>query len=159
MKLEIVGEEAQTALGRSMAACLKGPFVVYLDGDLGTGKTTLVRGVLRGFGHVGSVRSPTYTLLEPYDLGAMCVFHLDLYRLGNPEELEFLGVRDLLDADSIVFVEWPERGAGALPPADLEIRLDYSESGRSLSLTPKGKAGRTMVDCLAGIATMTRRTS
>lgn len=159
MKLEIVGEEAQTALGRRIAVCLKGPVVVYLDGDLGTGKTTLVRGVLRGLGHLGSVRSPTYTLLEPYDLGAVQVFHLDLYRLGDPEELEFLGVRDLLDGDSILFVEWPGRGVGALPPADLEIRLDYTDSGRSLDLVPKGRAGEAVVACLAGIAARESPTS
>lgn len=148
MKMELFGEAEQDAFGRRLANCLKSPCIVYLDGDLGTGKTTLVRGVLRGLGHRGSVRSPTYTLLEPYDLGALRLFHLDLYRLGDPEELEFLGLRDLLDADSVLFVEWPQRGAGVLPPADLEIRLDYSASGRVLELMPRTPAAEALLAAL-----------
>jgi len=149
MKTEILGEVAQDAFGRRLAGCLKAPCVVYLDGDLGTGKTTLVRGVLRELGHHGSVRSPTYTLLEPYDLGTLRLFHLDLYRLGDPEELEYLGLRDLLDADSVLFVEWPRRGIGVLPPADLEIRFAYSESGRVLELTPRTSTAVALLAALS----------
>jgi tRNA threonylcarbamoyladenosine biosynthesis protein TsaE len=149
MRIELCGEEAQGAFGRRLAAVLRAPCVVYLDGDLGTGKTTLVRGVLRGLGHTGSVRSPTYTLLEPYELDALRLYHLDLYRLADPEELEFLGLRDLLDGDSVLFVEWPARGAGVLPPADLEIRLAYSAAGRVLDLTPRSRAGEGVVAALA----------
>jgi tRNA threonylcarbamoyladenosine biosynthesis protein TsaE len=145
MKLEILGEEAQEAFGRSLAGRLRAPCIVYLEGDLGAGKTTLVRGVLRGLGHRGSVRSPTYTLLEPYQLGGLRLFHLDLYRLGDPEELEYLGLQDLLEADSVLFVEWPERGTGALPPADLEIRLEYLDGGRSLELIPRSRAGASLL--------------
>jgi tRNA threonylcarbamoyladenosine biosynthesis protein TsaE len=148
MRLELVGEEAQSAFGKRLAALLAPPCVVYLRGDLGTGKTTLVRGILRGLGHVGSVRSPTYTLLEPYELPTLRLYHLDLYRLGDPEELEFLGLRDLLEADSVLFVEWPERGTGSLPPADLEIHLAHAGEGRVLDLEAHTPAGERL---LAGV--------
>ena len=131
-----------------LAPLLRPPLIVYLEGDLGTGKTTLTRGILRGLGHGGAVRSPTYTLLEPYDLGPLRLYHLDLYRLGDPEELEYLGLRDLLDRDSVLFVEWPQRG-GALPPPDLEIRLDYRGPGRALDLVPRSPAGAELVSALA----------
>ncbi len=149
MKLEIQGEASQEALGGRLASQLYPPMVVYLEGDLGTGKTTLTRGVLRGLGHSGSVRSPTYTLLEPYDLGFLHFYHLDLYRLGDPEELEYLGLRDLLGLDSVLFVEWPHKGGSGLPPSDLEIRLEYEGSGRSLDLVPFSPAGQELVRALA----------
>jgi tRNA threonylcarbamoyladenosine biosynthesis protein TsaE len=145
MRREIVGEAAQEAFGRRLAERLAPPCIIYLEGDLGTGKTTLVRGILRGLGHEGSVRSPTYTLLEPYELGGLRLFHLDLYRLSDPEELQYLGLRDLLEGDSVLFVEWPERGAGVLPPPDLEIRLGYSDNGRVLELLPRTPAGESLL--------------
>jgi tRNA threonylcarbamoyladenosine biosynthesis protein TsaE len=106
--------------------------VIYLRGELGAGKTALARGILRGLGHRGAVRSPTYTLIEPYDALRPRVFHLDLYRLGDPEELEYLGLRDLLTGDSLMLIEWPERGAGVLPPPDLELRIGHSAPGRRI---------------------------
>ena len=148
--LHVPSEEAQEAFGRRLASRLRPPFIVLLKGDLGTGKTTLVRGVLRGLGHAGSVRSPTYTLLEPYQLGQRAVFHLDLYRLGDPHELEYLGLRDLLGEDSLLFVEWPERAAGSLPAADLEIEIEYADPGRQLRLEPRSPAGRLL---LRGLST------
>jgi tRNA threonylcarbamoyladenosine biosynthesis protein TsaE len=151
MRLEIRGEEAQDALGRRLADLLCPPLTVWLEGDLGTGKTTLTRGILRGLGHGGAVRSPTYTLLEPYDLGHRRLYHLDLYRLGDSEELEYLGLRDLLDRDSLLFVEWPQRGGAILPPADLIIRLQYGDEGRVLDLLPLTTAGAELVTALADI--------
>lgn len=148
MKIRLVGEAAQTALGRRIATHLQPPCVLYLEGDLGTGKTTLVRGVLRGLGHEGPARSPTYTLLETYDLARLRLFHLDLYRLADPGELEYLGLRDLLEADSVLFVEWPERGAGELPGADLLIRIDHAGDARDLHIearTPSGERLRAAV--------------
>ncbi|MEA3278249.1 MAG: tRNA (adenosine(37)-N6)-threonylcarbamoyltransferase complex ATPase subunit type 1 TsaE [Pseudomonadota bacterium] len=149
MRVHLHGEQAQDAFGRKIASRLQSPCVIYLDGDLGTGKTTLVRGVLRGLGHTRSVRSPTYTLLEPYDLGGMRLYHLDLYRLGDPEELEFVGLRDLLDEESVLLVEWPERGAGILPPPDLVIRITYAPSGRDLHLLQRSQRGVRLVAALS----------
>jgi tRNA threonylcarbamoyladenosine biosynthesis protein TsaE len=149
MKIEILGEQNQRSFGRRLAGCLKAPSILYLIGDLGAGKTTLVRGVLRGLGHKGAVRSPTYTLLEPYELAGLHLFHLDLYRLGDAEELEYLGLRDLLDEDSVLFVEWPERGAGVLPPADLELRLDYADNSRLLELVPRTAVGSALAAALS----------
>ena len=117
--------------------------VVYLHGELGAGKTTLVRAVLQGLGYHDRVKSPTYTLVERYDINENTVFHFDLYRLADPEELEFMGIRDYLDSSALVFVEWPERGTGFLAPADVDINLAYFQEGRRIEcvgLTDKGKA-------------------
>jgi len=149
MKLEIQSAASQEALGSKLASLLQPPLIVFLEGDLGTGKTTLTRGILRGLGHTGAVRSPTYTLLEPYDLGLMRLYHLDLYRLADPEELEYLGLGDLLGRESVLFVEWPQRGGTALPPRDLEIRLAYRGPGRTLELIPHSQAGARLVEGLA----------
>jgi len=149
MRIRLQGAEAQDAFGQRIAGVLSAPCVVYLQGNLGTGKTTLVRGVLRGLGHVGSVRSPTYTLLEPYELGRMTLYHLDLYRLGDPEELEFLGLRDLLNDESVLLVEWPERGEGVLPPPDLRIQIDYADEARVLELVAARRRGEELITGLS----------
>ena len=139
--LEIVGAEAQERLGAALAAACPRPFVVFLEGDLGAGKTTLVRGFLRALGHAGAVRSPTFTLLEPYALPAGPVYHLDLYRLAHPDELAYLGLRDLLGGQSILLVEWPERGQGELPAPDLRIAIEHLAAGRRVRLVPVTPAG------------------
>ena len=125
--------------------------IIYLNGDLGAGKTTLARGLLRGLGHTGKVRSPTYTLVEPYELESRRVYHLDLYRLADAEELEWLGLRDMLADPALLLVEWPERGSGYLPPADLTIDLDFSGDGRMASLvaaTPAGQQWLAAIDSI-----------
>ncbi len=149
MKLKLRGEPAQEALGRQLAGLLRPPLILYLEGDLGTGKTTLTRGILRGLGHRGPVRSPTFTLLEPYDLDRWRLFHLDLYRLVDPEELDYLGLRDLLDQDSVLIVEWPQRGGLDLPQPDLEIRLAYQADARVLEFVPHSPAGSALGAALA----------
>ena len=125
----LANEAATLALGAQLAT-LPRPQVVYLYGDLGAGKTTLVRGVLRSLGYGGAVRSPTYTLLERYELGELVIVHFDLYRLADPEELHALGLRELLEEAAMLFFEWPERGEGLLPPATLTLRFDLEGEGR-----------------------------
>ena len=116
--------ERDRCLGGALSAALLPGAVIFLEGDLGAGKTTLTRGVLRAQGHEGAVKSPTYTLCEPYLLSSGQQFcHFDLYRLSDPEELEYLGFRDYLAANAILFIEWPSRGEGCLPTADLTVSL------------------------------------
>jgi tRNA threonylcarbamoyladenosine biosynthesis protein TsaE len=143
--LQLPDAAATEALGARLAQSLV-PAIVYLQGDLGTGKTTLTRGLLRGLGHEGRVRSPTYTLVEPYRFAGGVIYHLDLYRLADPEELEWLGLRDMLAEHALLLVEWPERGAGVLPPADLIITLEYSGSGRRVTLDAASAAGEQLLE-------------
>lgn len=127
--------------GAALWHALQVPLVVHLEGDLGAGKTSLVRGLLRAAGHTGPVPSPTYTLVEPYATDPL-VHHLDLYRLADPEELEYIGLRDLLAEGGAVLVEWPERGAGVLPAADLTLALSVDGTGRELTLDATTEQGR-----------------
>lgn len=127
---------------------LEGPVLIVLAGPLGAGKTTLVRGLLRGLGHAGRVRSPTFTLLEPYELSGKTVAHLDLYRLADPAELDFLGFSDLLVPGNVILVEWPERGGDRLGPPDLVLKLDYEGPGRSLEAVAGTPAGQALVEAL-----------
>ena len=129
----VVGEEAMERLGAELAQEISPPCVVYLRGDLGAGKTTLVRGALRHLGWQGPVKSPTYTLVESYRLKGVDYHHFDLYRLADPEELEFLGIRDYLDGNSVCLIEWPERGSGIIPAPDMEVFVEYQGDGRRVS--------------------------
>ena len=145
LELALPDAAATEALGRRLAAALarEGGLVVYLSGELGAGKSTLVRGLLRGLGHRGPVRSPTYTLVEPYEaLARGPAYHFDLYRLGDPEELEFIGIRDFLEeGPTLLLIEWPERGAGWLPPADVAVQLAHAATARRatlFALSPRG---------------------
>lgn len=143
--LTAASPEEMDALGQNLGRALQAGVVVYLQGELGAGKTTLVRGVLKGLGHVGPVRSPTYTLVEGYDLPGHMLYHLDLYRIRGFAELEYLGIRDLDHPDLWVFVEWPERGDGSLPAADVTLRLEMQDPGRVLHADAASERGRALV--------------
>ena len=128
-------ETATLAFGEALVALLDGAPLVFLHGQLGAGKTTLVRGILRGLGHQGSVKSPTYTLLEPYEVAGRVIYHFDLYRIGDSEELDFIGIDELMDSEAIKLVEWPERGSSRLPPPDVDIRLSLEGEGRRVEVS------------------------
>ncbi len=140
---EIVDETAMVEFGRKLARAAAGNgAIIFLHGDLGVGKTTLCRGVLRDFGHTGAVKSPTYTLVEPYQFARQAVYHFDLYRLGDPEELEYMGIRDYFDRENICLVEWPEKGEGFLPMPDMDIYIEVSHAdGRLLTYKTKTERG------------------
>ncbi len=152
MRIRLEDEDRQVAFGRALGAAMQGRGRLYLEGDLGAGKTTLTRGVLRAYGHEGAVKSPTYTLVEPYELDAGRLYHFDLYRLGDPEELEFIGGRDLFAEEALCIVEWPSRGKGWLPEADLTVVLALAEPGRAATLAPHTEHGRAVLARLAGDA-------
>ena len=128
-------ESAMVALGEQLGrvfAQSTRALTVHLLGDLGAGKTTLTRGILRAFGHQGAVKSPTYTLVEAYEFASRTVYHFDLYRLGDPEELEYMGIRDYFVANTLCLIEWPARGDGVLPEPDVVVDISVAGEGRRL---------------------------
>ena len=133
---QLADEKATLEFAASLAAYIPEKALIFLNGPLGAGKTTFVRGILRQSGHQGSTKSPTYTLVEPYQLPQKKFYHFDLYRLGEPEELEYIGIRDYLDESAVCLIEWPARGEGFLPQPDLVINLNYEGSARSITLEP-----------------------
>ena len=145
--------ESTLRVGAALAAALeapgregtRGPRSLYLRGSLGAGKTTLVRGLMRGLGHRGPVRSPTYTLLEPYELPGISVYHFDLYRLAEARELDDFGARDYFHDGALCVVEWPERGREALPSPDLSIELRILDEGRLLLARGRSTHGRELL--------------
>lgn len=147
-----VDAEATEACGARLArACASGG-VIFLQGQLGAGKTTLTRGILQALGHPGTVKSPTYTLVEPYELGALSVYHFDLYRLLDPEELELMGYRDYFRDDALTLVEWPERGEPLLPVPDLQLTLTLAtpaEGGRYITVVAVSARGADILSSLS----------
>lgn len=131
----LADEAATLALGAALAKQLPDPAIVFLHGDLGAGKTTLVRGILHGRGFSGAVKSPTYTLLEPYEMASGAVYHFDFYRIADPQELDFIGVAEVLAGPGLKLIEWPQQAAERLPAPDVEIRLRDAR-------TPAGQMAR-----------------
>ncbi|WKV84492.1 tRNA (adenosine(37)-N6)-threonylcarbamoyltransferase complex ATPase subunit type 1 TsaE [Pseudomonas sp. B24_DOA] len=147
--LYLADEQAMSDFGARIARVTQGHGLIFLEGNLGMGKTTLSRGIIRGLGHVGAVKSPTFTLVEPYEIGDVRAFHFDLYRLVDPEELEFLGIRDYFEDDALCLIEWPDKGAGFLPKPDLTITIGPQDSGRSLKILAQGSRGEAWCAALA----------
>ncbi len=141
LEFYVQGDQAMESLGAAIGQALDWRGSVWLAGDLGAGKTTLSRGLIRAAGHVGAVKSPTFTLVEPYELGQRTIYHFDLYRLADPEELEFLGIRDYFSDNSLCLVEWPDKGSGILPQPDLSIRIMVDGEGRTLQIEGHGERG------------------
>lgn len=144
----IATEADMVDFGRALAMHMPPGTTLYLYGELGAGKTTLTRGIARGLGHTGAVKSPTYALVEPYTDLSKPLYHFDLYRLGDPQELEYMGIRDYFDAQTLAVVEWPERGGDFLPRPDLAIRLTVAEPGRILQISSSSDAGATCIERL-----------
>ena len=147
----VLADEAATlALGAELARGLRPGLTLYLQGDLGAGKTTLVRGILRALGHAGRVKSPTYTLAEIYNLPAFELYHFDLYRMHDPREWMDAGFREVANGATVSLVEWPEKAAGLLPPPDLVIRLQACDEGREIQIVAETSIGK---ECLQQIYT------
>lgn len=139
----LTDEKATARLGASVSAHRQLPVVIYLIGDLGVGKTTFASGFLQQLGHHGHVKSPTYTLIESYPIADMTVYHCDLYRLADPEELEFIGIRDYFNDHSLFLIEWPQKAGTFIPPADINVELTCRPTNRLAilsSLSEKGNA-------------------
>ena len=141
-------EAATSAFAVSLAGALSQGMVIYLRGDLGAGKTTLVRALLHALGYPGRVNSPTYTLLEQYEAGGFALRHFDLYRFRDAEEWDTAGFGDEFDGKNICLVEWPEQAAGLLPPADVEIIFEILPDGRNISLHAQTNTGRECLNSL-----------
>ncbi len=149
LRFRVESPEQQEVTGAILSSLCPHGSIIYLHGDLGAGKTTLVRGFLQGLGHVGPVKSPTYTLLEPYEIKGKNFCHLDLYRVSDAGELEYLGLRDLLQDGATLLVEWPERGEGELPVPDLVIHIRYLQQGRDLEMVAGTELGEQVLDVAA----------
>ena len=148
--MSVATADDMRALGRALGNALRtasgGALVISLEGELGAGKTTLVGGVLAGLGVVGAIRSPTYTLIEPYEAAGLQLYHIDLYRLSGAREVEALGIRDLLSDRAVLLIEWPSRAADALPTADLSVSIEYQGSGRLLAAQAHSSAGDKLLE-------------
>lgn len=139
------GRQFARELQTYLASSAQHSLVIYLEGELGVGKTTLTRSIVRAFGHQGNVKSPTYTLVEEYNLPPFKLYHFDLYRLADSEELEFMGIRDYFQPQTLCLLEWAKKGNGMIPAADIVIRIEYAKEGRNITLLPQNQTGLSVL--------------
>jgi tRNA threonylcarbamoyladenosine biosynthesis protein TsaE len=147
-EIEIEDETAMLRFGAQLADALGGRGAVLISGDLGAGKTTLCRGLLRQMGHEGSVKSPTFTLVEPYEIEGVCVYHFDLYRLSHPDELDYVGIDEYFSNETLCLVEWPEKAEGSLPSHDLELSIDVTGEKRNIRIGSNSQHGTRICESL-----------
>ena len=148
LAITLDGEQQMVDFGVNLASAIdkiKSPLLILLNGDLGAGKTTISRGILQGLGHHGPVKSPTYTLVEPYKLDLGKIFHFDLYRLIDPEELEHIGFSDYLSEAVLCIIEWPENGGSYIPQPDITIDISLYQSGRKVTLDSQTDLGKKCI--------------
>jgi tRNA threonylcarbamoyladenosine biosynthesis protein TsaE len=141
IKFEITSEKEMLGLGAMLACFLRGEGVIHLSGGLGAGKTTLCRGILRAMGHLGAVKSPTFTLVEPYQISGSEVYHFDLYRLADPSELDYIGIDEYFGKNKLCLIEWPEKAIGYLPQHDLDITIDVLVEKRIIDVRSNSRSG------------------
>jgi tRNA threonylcarbamoyladenosine biosynthesis protein TsaE len=141
IKFELKSEKEMLGLGATLARLLKGEGVIHLSGGLGAGKTTLCRGILRAMGHSGAVKSPTFTLVEPYQISGSEVYHFDLYRLTDPSELDYIGIDEYFGKNKLCLIEWPEKAIGYLPQHDLDITIDVLVEKRIIDVRSNSRSG------------------
>ena len=147
-KMHLPDEAATSALGARLAQMITPGMSLHLRGDLGSGKTTLARGLLRGLGYTGRVKSPTYALVELYTFSRLNLYHFDFYRFKDPKEWRDAGFSEYFDDASVCLVEWPEKAAGLLPVADLDLALEFAGDGRDLSIRAATESGQACLDRL-----------
>jgi tRNA threonylcarbamoyladenosine biosynthesis protein TsaE len=143
--MHLATEQAMLEYAETLARAVSDGAVIFLNGPLGAGKTTFTRGFLRGFGYTGKVKSPTYTLVEPYELNHRAIFHFDFYRLENAAELEHIGLPDYFTTTSICLIEWPEKGFPLLPTPDVVCDIAFASDGRDIRMEAKTERGRKIV--------------
>ena len=151
LSVVLEGESKMVDFGAQLAGAIgkiDSPLLILLNGDLGAGKTTISRGILQGLGHQGAVKSPTYTLVEPYQLAIGKIYHFDLYRLTDPEELEHIGFSDYLSEAKLCIIEWPENGGSYIPLPDLSIGIQLNGSGRQVTLDSSTESGKQCINLL-----------
>ena len=148
LEIKLLTEDETQRFGELISKHIQAPLIIYLKGELGVGKTRLVRAIIQSLGYQGNVKSPTYTLVEPYQIGEFDIQHFDLYRIADPEELEYMGIRDYFGQNSITFIEWPDNGKGWLAEDDILISLDFANIGRTCTVLANSESGILLLNKL-----------